>query len=172
MKGVACESTYIIGIYNIYFLCTTVSHYYRETCFKLATCVHFRISDFGYCSVYTKPSSRLVIMWSPKTVVRWLRLQNYGGFWDFRFRQRFRDFSQDFQRFQPEAYEISRSEQPLGPSCPFWEQLTNMILAWLWEWLWTKANLDWSETQWCLEPYLQSVCRCVHRVAILGSWIY
>ena len=34
--------------------------------------------------------------------------------WDFRFRQRFRDFSQDFQRFQPEAYEISRSEQPLG----------------------------------------------------------
>ena len=33
---------------------------------------------------------------------------------DFRFRQRFQDFSQDFQRFQPEAYEISRSEQPLG----------------------------------------------------------
>ena len=33
---------------------------------------------------------------------------------DFRFRQRFRDFSQDFQRFQPETYEISRSEQPLG----------------------------------------------------------
>ena len=57
-----------------------------------------------------------------------------------------------------------------SPSCPFWEQLTNS-LAWLWEWLWTKANLDWSETQWCLEPYLQSVGRCVHRVAILESWI-
>ena len=34
-KGVACETyTYIIGIYI--FLCTTVSHYYKETCFKLA----------------------------------------------------------------------------------------------------------------------------------------
>ena len=33
---------------------------------------------------------------------------------DFRLRQRFLDFSQDFQRFQPEAYEISRSEQPSG----------------------------------------------------------
>ena len=33
---------------------------------------------------------------------------------DFRFHRRFQDFSQDFQRFQPEAYEISRSEQPLA----------------------------------------------------------
>ena len=30
------------------------------------------------------------------------------------FPERFQDFSQDFQRFQPEAYEISRSEQPFG----------------------------------------------------------
>ena len=37
-----------------------------------------------------------------------------------------------------------------------------------WEWLWTKAILDWSQTQWYLEPYLQSVCRFVHLVAILG----
>ena len=44
-KGVACETyTYIIGIY---FLCTTVSHYYRETCFKLVTCVDFSVSDSG-----------------------------------------------------------------------------------------------------------------------------
>ena len=33
-----------------------------------------------------------------------------------------------------------------SPSCPFWEQLTDMSLAWLWEWLWTKSHLDWSET--------------------------
>ena len=39
----------------------------------------------------------------------------------------------------------------------------------LWEWFWTKAILDWSETHWCLEPYLQSVCRCIHRVAI---WVH
>ena len=45
-KGVACETyTYIIGIYI--FLCTTVSHYYRETCFKLATCADFSISNSG-----------------------------------------------------------------------------------------------------------------------------
>ena len=40
---------------------------------------------------------------------------------DFRFRQRFRDFSQDFQRFQPEAYKISRSEQLLGFGLHFCE---------------------------------------------------
>ena len=29
------------------FACTTVSHYYREMCFKLATCADFSISDSG-----------------------------------------------------------------------------------------------------------------------------
>ena len=36
------------------FLCTTVSHYYRETCFKVATCADFRISDSGDYHVITK----------------------------------------------------------------------------------------------------------------------
>ena len=45
-QGEACDSTYITGI--LYFgLCTTVSHYYRETCFELATCADFSIFDFG-----------------------------------------------------------------------------------------------------------------------------
>ena len=78
-------------------------------CFKLATCADFTrpcISDFDELfSVHTKPT--LVITWLPKMAVRWLRL---WGFWDFRFQRTFRDFSQNFQRFQPE---ISRSEQPL-----------------------------------------------------------
>ena len=28
-------------------VCTTVSHYYREMCFDLATCADFTISNFG-----------------------------------------------------------------------------------------------------------------------------
>ena len=44
-KGVACESILTLKVFT--FLCTTVSHYFRETCFKLATCADFRISDSG-----------------------------------------------------------------------------------------------------------------------------
>ena len=44
-KGVACETYTYISVFT--FLCTTVSHYYRETCFKLATCADFRISNSG-----------------------------------------------------------------------------------------------------------------------------
>ena len=46
---------------------------------------------------------------------------------DFRFWQRFQDFSQDFQRFQPEAYEISRSEQPLGHTLKKYECVTFVV---------------------------------------------
>ena len=46
----------------------------------------------------------------------------------------------------------------------------------LWEWLWVKAYLDWSKTDWCLGPYMQSVCSNMHPwtpgVAILCLWIY
>ena len=52
-----------------------------------------------------------VIQCSYRGVDHW---KNFA--WDFKifgFPERFQDFSQDFQRFQPEAYEISRSEQPL-----------------------------------------------------------
>ena len=50
--------------------------------------------------------------------------------------------------------------------------VTNMRLAWYWEWLSTKAGTDWFEIHWWLGCYLQWVCRCVHWVAIWGSWIY
>ena len=43
-----------------------------------------------------------------------------------------------------------------------------MSLAWLWELLWTKACLDWSETHWWLGPYLQWACIYAHWVAIWG----
>ena len=54
-----------------------------------------------------------------------------------------------------------------SPSCPFSSALTNLSLVWLWEWLWTIADLDLSETHWCLEPYLHSVCKCEWQL-----WIY
>ena len=41
--------------------------------------------------------------------------------------------------------------------------VTNISPVWLWEWLWTKAGLDYTHIQWA--------CTCVHRVAILGSCV-
>ena len=55
---------------------------------------------------------------------------------------------------------------------PISKVVTNRSPGWLWKWLWTKAGLDWSETQWWLEPNLQLVCRYVHWVEILVSWMY
>ena len=31
--------------------------------------------------------------------------------------------------------------------------VTNVSIAWLWEWLWTNPGLNWSETCWWLGPY-------------------
>ena len=58
-EGVASESTYIYRYLQYIFLCTTVSHYYREMCFELATCADLAVPIL--VTVYTKPISRLVI---------------------------------------------------------------------------------------------------------------